>query len=196
MTLNRRLAPIVFFWIVPFLSILMIQRAIPHPITIIGLVVAWLVIGVSVFQREVNYAIIGVPFFVLLVANYWMSYLEYTSFYVMPVAAFVILMIPLTGLLSRLLNRQPINKSVVVYWLILGFLTAQVNSMLIFWPFSFFENTLISFIVYFAFWQMIQLFEGKTNRRSLVAHLVFVLLAVILVIGAVLWTNYPQFRSF
>jgi len=184
-----------FFWIVPFFVTAVVWDSIPQPATQLGLVLASLIIGLSAALRQMHYPLIGTPFFILLLANYWLSALDINNPLVVAVTFFVFISIPAAGLWARRLDRLAVDRDSIIHWLVLGFLIAQINSLLIFWPFSFFENSLISFIVFYAFWQLIQLF-GFSSRRSLIAHFVFTLLAVIVVIGAVLWVNYPQLRTF
>lgn len=185
----------LYFWLVPLIVLAATWDSIPQAATQLGLVAVLVIVGLSASLKQINYPLIGTPFFILLLANYWLFQQDISSPWIVPITAFTLILIPLTGLFARQLGRLPINREVTVHWLMLGFLTAQVNSLLIFWPFSFFENTLISFIAYYALWQLIQLF-GTKSRRSVVAHFVFTLVAVIVVLGVLLWVNYPQLRIF
>lgn len=191
----RNLSYSLYFYLVPLVSLYFVWPVIPQYSTLFALIVAAIVIGLSASLRQMSYPTVGTPFFILLLANYWLVSLEYNDPLVIVITIFVLLMIPLTGLWARKINRLPVDRGIVTYWLVLGFMTAQVNSLLIFWPFSFFENTLISFIIYYTFWQLIQLYDSA-SRKSLIAHFVFTLLAAIVVIGAVIWVNYPQLRTF
>ncbi|QQG50246.1 MAG: hypothetical protein HZB70_01520 [Candidatus Berkelbacteria bacterium] len=182
----------LFFWLVPFITLAVVWDTIPQTSTRFALSIAAAVIALSAAVRQTSYPLIGTPFFILLLANYWQAYV---LLHPLIVTLVVFILITTSGLVLRRLNRMPIERDNVVHWLVLAFLTAQVNSLLLYWPFSYFENSLISFIIYYTFWQLIQLFS-TSERRSLIAHFVFTLVTVIVVLGAVLWVNFPQFRFF
>lgn len=182
----------ILFWLVPLITLVIVDDTIPSAATRGALAVAAILVGLSASLRQLNYPVIGAPFFVILLANYYQSYLL-----IHPLFTSLIVMagVPVIGLWARRVGRLPVNQEHFIHWTVLGFLTAQINSLLAFWPFSYFENTLISFVAYYALWQVIQLF-GSSDRRSILSHFVFTLVAVIVVVGALLWLNFPQFRSF
>ncbi len=182
----------LFFWLVPLISLVAVWDSLPRASTQLALAIAALMVGLTASNRQVSYPLIGTPFFILLAANYYQAFLLLNP---LLISLVVLVGIPTSGLGVRKLERLSIEKEDVINWLILGFLTAQVNSLLLFWPFSFLENTLVSFIVFYALFQLIGLFSNPV-RRSIIAHFVFTLLAVILVIGVLLWANFPQLRTF
>jgi hypothetical protein len=190
--MKRVLPPvgIIYFWLVPLAVLIVVSDAIPSEPTRLGLAVVAVIIGLSAQFRRFHYPAIGTPFFILLLANYYQAYLLLSP---LVVSAMVLVGIPLTGLLARRLLRLPVEREHFLHWLVLGFIISQINSLLAFWPFSFFENSLISLIAYYFLWQVILLFAAS-SRRSLVAHFVFTTLAAIVAIGALLWLNFPQFR--
>lgn len=182
----------LFFWLLPLISLVAVWDSLPRAATQLTLSVVAAVIGISATNRHTSYPMIGTPFFLLLAANYYQAYLLLNP---LLISIVVLIGIPLIGLLVRKLGSLEITRTDTTNWLILGFLTAQINSLLLFWPFSFFENTLLSFIVFYALWQLIGLFENP-KRKSLIAHFVFTVVAVIVVLGVLLWANFPQLRTF
>lgn len=180
------------YWIIPFITTGIVWDALPRVSTQVSLAAAAFIIGLAATLRQVSYPIIGTPFFILLVASYYQSFLLVDP---LIISALVILTLPLSNFYLYKIARLPIRRSDVTEWLFLGFLTAQINSLLLFWPFSFFENALVSFIAYYALWQLIRILQAPA-RRSLIAHFVFTCLAVIVVIGVIIWANFPQFRTF
>lgn len=182
----------ILYWIIPLISTGLVWDSLPRSATQLSLAIAAIIVGLAASLRQVNYPIIGTPFFILLIASYYQSFLL-----VNPLAISVLIMIalPLTTILLYRLAEQKIEHTTLVELVVLGFLTAQVNSFLLFWPFSFFENALVSFVTYYALWQLIQILH-RPSTKSLIAHFVFTCLAVILVLGVLTWANFPQFRTF
>lgn len=182
----------ILYWIIPLISTGLVWDSLPRSATQLSLAIAAIIVGLAASLRQVNYPIIGTPFFILLIASYYQSFLL-----VNPLAISVLIMIalPLTTILLYRLAGQKIEHTTLVELVVLGFLTAQVNSFLLFWPFSFFENALVSFVTYYALWQLIQILH-RPSTKSLIAHFVFTCLAVILVLGVLTWANFPQFRTF
>ncbi len=182
----------ILFWVIPLVGTALVWESLPRAATQFSLAAAAVLIGIAASLRQLNYPIIGTPFFVLLIASYYQSFLLIDP---LIISALVVIALPAVNIYLYRLAEQELNRKEIVELVFLGFLTAQVNSLLLFWPFTFFENALISFIAYYALWQLIRILNRSTTK-SVVAHFVFTCLAVILVIGVLLWANFPQFRTF
>jgi hypothetical protein len=182
----------ILYWVIPLVSTALVWDSIPRAATQVSLAFAAVLIGIAATLRQVNYPIIGTPFFILLLASYYQSFLLIEP---LIISALVIGALPITTILLYRLAGRHLQRDRVIELLFLGFLVAQVNSLLLFWPFSFFENALISFVAYYALWGLIQSLHTGT-RRSIIGHFAFTCLAVILIIGVLVWANFPQFRTF
>ncbi len=190
---NNRLPYLsILYWVIPFLATSIVWDSLPRLATQLSLIAAAIIIGLAATLRQVNYPIIGTPFFILLIASYYQSFLLVDPLFI---SALVIVALPLSSIYLYRIAGQTIGRAEITEWFFLAFLTAQINSLLLFWPFSFFENALVSFIGYYALWQLVRILESPA-RRSLIAHFVFTCLAVIVVIGVIIWANFPQFRTF
>jgi hypothetical protein len=80
-------------------------------------------------------------------------------------------------------------------WLLLALLMSEANSLIEFLPITFFDQALIGLVVFYVFWQLFYLAD-ISGRRSVISHLVFSFLAVILVIVGILWKNSANLRIF
>jgi hypothetical protein len=182
----------ILYWVIPLVATSIVWDSLPRLATQLSLISAAVIIGLAATLRQVSYPIIGTPFFILLIASYYQSFLLVDP---LIISALVLVALPLSSVYLYRIAGRPISRADATEWVFLAFLTAQVNSLLLFWPFSFFENALVSFIAYYGLWQLIRILEAP-KRRSLIAHFVFTCLAVIVVIGVIIWANFPQYRTF
>ena len=192
MSPRRLLSLSLLYWVIPLVGTMLVWDSLPKAATQFSLLVAAVIVGLAATMRQVNYPIIGTPFFILLIASYYQSFLLVDP---LLISALLVIALPLTSFWLYRLADQKIERQQVIELIFLGFLTAQINSLLLFWPFSFFENALVSFIGYYALWQLIRILDRATPR-ALIAHFIFTCLAVILVLGVLVWANFPQFRTF
>lgn len=182
----------ILYWVIPLVATGIVWDSLPRFSTQLSLASAALIVGLAATLRQVSYPIIGTPFFILLIASYYQSFLLVDP---LVISALILIALPVSSIYLYRLAGKPITRTDITEWVFLAFLTAQINSLLLFWPFSFFENALVSFIAYYTLWQLVRILEAPA-RRSLIAHFVFTCLAVIVVIGVIIWANFPQFRTF
>lgn len=97
------------------------------------------------------------------------------------------------GLLRDVIRAQLGDIPTYLRWFVVAVLTTELLTMVNYWPVSFFDRTLMTLTVFFGLWKA---FEVDSERRSLRAHFVFVVLAVILVVGSIIWSNFPYLINF
>lgn len=130
----------------------------------------------------------------LSVINFWVSIGSFNQLQSI-VFAFVLCLI--IGLLTEKIGqpRLPISQPQLTRWLLLGFFLAQINSLLQFYPIPFFDQALLATIIFYGLWPILD--DSITGvRRSFANHVVFVSLTVILVLGSILWINFPYLKIF
>jgi hypothetical protein len=81
------------------------------------------------------------------------------------------------------------------YWTILGLIVAETITLLLYLPISSSGRATLTLIIFYYFWQIFR-FEAQLTRRFLISHLLFVLVAVILVVGVMIWSGFPQLEIF
>ncbi len=180
------------YWVIPLVATITVWESLPKTATQLSLVIATGIIGMGATTRRIDYPIVGTPFFILLLASYSQQLLLINPILM---SAVLIIALPLTAALLYRIGGRALSRHELIEHVFLGFLTAQVHSLLFYWPFSFFENALISYIAYYWLWQLQRILNAQTVR-SVLAHFLFTALAVILVIGVLLWVNFPQLRIF
>lgn len=78
--------------------------------------------------------------------------------------------------------------------LLLAFFVSQANSIASLWPVSFYNRALIVGLVFYLFWHI---FENRDESSvKLSSHFAFVTIVAILIVGSIIWANFPQLLSF
>jgi len=77
--------------------------------------------------------------------------------------------------------------------LLLAFIVAQANSIASLWPVSFYNRAIIVGLIFYLFWRI---FDQSETSEKLVGHFVFVSFIAILVLGGIVWANFPQLLTF
>ena len=78
--------------------------------------------------------------------------------------------------------------------LILAFFVSQVNSIASLWPVSFYNRALVVGLVFYLFWHIFA--KRDENSPSLSGPFAFVTIIAILIVGSIIWANFPQLLSF
>lgn len=196
MTTDRRLSPLpVFFWLIAAASISILWRFMPSFWAQLGLLILLVIIIVSTLKRQTELPVLSTIFLAVTVVHYYQIG-HPDSPLIGALIAFII--VPAIGLAGEKLNptESPSDNHLVVgSWLVLGFIIAQMVSVFSYWPVSFFNRSLLTGTVFYTFWQLIII--QKTNEpKRYVTHFAFVGLTVIVIVGIILWVNFPQLISF
>jgi hypothetical protein len=189
--LRRLHWPVIFFAIVPIASLIVIWPYTPSPAARLALLVAGVLMVFMVWLKKIDLPLVGAVLFSLVLANF--SYIKLSS----PLLASIIVFgsINVIGLTAGLIDQQSLNRQTLVNWFLISLATTEVSSVVVFWPFSFFNRALITFLFFYALWYYLKIKEGGSNQ-SVLAHFIFVSLAVILVLGTLIWANFPHLRLF
>lgn len=77
---------------------------------------------------------------------------------------------------------------------LLAFFVTQINSIASLWPISSFNRSLLTGIAFYVLWHIFE--ERESETVELGKHFAFAIFAAILVIGSIIWANFPQLLSF
>jgi hypothetical protein len=101
------------------------------------------------------------------------------------------------GMAVEVINDSPFFSPDrrLIYWTILGLIVAETITLLLYLPISSSGRATVTLIIFYYFWQIFR-FESQLTRRFLISHLLFVLVAVILVVGVMIWSGFPQLEIF
>lgn len=148
----------------------------------------------STMWKQTELPILTTIFLSLVLISYWQ--VNYPNWPIIGVVATAIV-VPLLGLAGEKINRTDDtveDHHLVSHWLLLGLISAEALTIFSYWPVSFFNRSLLTGIFFYAFWQLFRLPEIKS--RAIITHFAFVAVAVILVIGVIIWANFPQLAEF
>lgn len=145
---------------------------------------------IIVAKRNPAYTFLCVTFFSLAVAHRYQAN-HATSFLLVLI---VFLVVSATGLFFHLSHWPHENEDPplqAVHYPILGLIAAQSVTLFSFWPISFFSRTILSGVLFYLLWQLL-LRDAHTQLRAQLGHFVFIALTAILVVGVIVWANFPQ----
>lgn len=195
MNSERHISPLaVLFWLIATGSIVVLWRFMPNSWTQIGLLILLGIIIFSTINRQADLPVLSTIFLALAVVHYFQA-----THPAWPLAGalLAIVLVPALGLAGEKLDRRddlPDSHLVVGNWLILGLITAQAVSIFSYWPVSFFNRSLLTGTFFYTFWQMI-IIQKTGETRRLITHFAFVTLTVIVIVGILIWVNFPQLIS-
>lgn len=196
MTLTRRLEPLaVFFWLVAAASITILWRFMPNHWAEAGLIILFGIIIISTLNQQVELPVLSTIFLALTVVHYYQ--IGYPNFPLFG-ALITVLIVPALGLAGEKLNTETNGDDshlVVGSWLVLGLITAEAVNVFSYWPVSFFNRSLLTGTAFYTFWQLI-IIQKTGERRRYFTHFAFVTLTVIVILGIIIWVNFPHLINF
>lgn len=187
----RRTPSVVVFWLISAVATAVIWQSLPSVTAQIGVLLFFAVIVIATLNKFMELPLVATVFFSILLVNDWL-----VSSRVVPIFGTVIIVfiLPIIGLLSEIIGYEELQIR-RTHWAILGLLVAEANSLFYYWPVSFFNRTLLTGVVFYALWQLLRINEERAHT-SYLTHFVFVGLTVILVVGLIIWANFPQLTVF
>ncbi len=187
----RRTPSVVIFWVISAVATAIIWNSLPSVTAQIGVLLFFGVIVVATLNKFMELPLVATVFFSILLVNDWLVSSQAAAIYGTVIIAFLL---PVIGLLSETIGYEELQIR-RVHWAMLGLLVAEANSLFYYWPVSFFNRTLLTGVVFYAVWQLLRINEDRAEV-SYAAHFAFVSLAVILVVGFIIWANFPQLTVF
>jgi|GEM_PF-1294414 len=185
---------VVLFWLVSFIAIAVLWRFMPTAKSQIALLLLAVLVIISTLFKETELPILTTIFFAFFLINYWQ--INHQNLPIIGTVATAIA-VPVLGLVAEKISSSTNAEShhLVSQWLLLGLISAELFSVLNFWPVSFFNRALLGGIIFYFFWRYFLLVQ-ENHRPTLVAHFIFVGLAAILVVGIIIWANFPHLIGF
>lgn len=183
---------VVIFWIICLTSIVIVWRLMPTVASQAALVVLLVTVIFSTLLYQTELPILTTVFLSILVIQYWLVTSPQYQILFIALSAFLV---PAIGLAGDRINRdfrQMEKDQVLSHWLLLGLMTGESVSIFNNWPVSFFNRSLLTAIIFYTFWHLLRVQHNLDQRRSYIAHFVFVGVAVIVVIGIIIWANFPH----
>lgn len=185
MNFRRPNARIIFFWLIQLGVLILVWNFLPNRLSAALLVILVLASLLFLAIKSIELAVITNVVLIITATQLWVTQGSFPPFWGTP---FVVVGIVLTGLLAE----QPSGRK-LTEWLILGFATAQLASLTSYLPVAFFHKAILSGTFFYIFWQLFKLWD---TDEPLLGHFVFGTLAVMVIIGSMIWTGLPKFAAF
>lgn len=180
----------VVFWSLMIIGLVITWRLLPTTFSQLMYLVLFFVSVIAVRINQIQFAGLSAVFFAVVSINYW----QLTTA-ISPLLTGLLIVLVCT-VIGKLIEASTDSKgSHLIYWLILGFAVAQTNAIFIQWPISFFSRSLLTGLSFYLFWQLLEMREGALTKQ-LAGHFLFVMIAVIVVISTIIWTNFPHLAPF
>jgi hypothetical protein len=190
-----RIRPAVaFFWVVLLTLLVFIWPLLPNALSQ-GLTLLLIGAGLGLLRIQKSdlllLATIGLLFWAV---NEWFLKGSLSTF---AVTCIVFTAVTIMGMAVEVINDSPFFSPDrrLIYWTILGLIVAETITLLLYLPISSSGRATVTLIIFYYFWQIFR-FESQLTRRFLISHLLFVLVAVILVVGVMIWSGFPQLEIF
>lgn len=178
------------FWAILLLGTVLTWRFLPTTTSQIAYIGLFVFSTIMILLRQGRIAGLSAMFLVLVSVNYWL--LDESINGIIGSATLILA----ATLIGRTIEETEQNSPApIIYWILLGFGIAQINAVFIQWPISFFNRALLSGICFYLFWQLLE-YRDDSSPYRLVGHFLFVAVAVIVVIGSIIWANFPQLTPF
>jgi len=189
--LNQWLAKLIV-WLLPIASLAYSWNYLPTSQMKLALLSLTIITVALTMMRKVSFPRLGITYFVFLFLNLVQLRLAISA---TVITSIVLASLIAVGLLQDYLVHQRFRLPELTNLMLLAFLSAQIHSLLIYWPFGFSEKALLDFIGYYIFWQYLEMYE-TADRQSVIRHFAFTALTVMVVLGFLIWTNFPQLKIF
>lgn len=182
-----------FFWLVDIIALILCWRLLPTVTSQFVLAGALLVIFAFSLADILEPLNIGTFVFAMLLTNYLQ-----VTYHIYPLIISLItgLIVILIGLVSDAeLKPNQASMKQIINWFCLAFLVAQSQTILSYWPVSLFSRTLVLMLVFYGLWQLFR-FDEETTKLSRALHFAYIGVTAIVIVGTIIWANFPQLIPF
>lgn len=178
------------FWAILVLGTVITWRFLPTTTSQIAYVLLFVFSTINILLKQGRIAGLSTMFLVLVSVNYWL--LDESINGVIGNAVLILAAV----LIGRVIEETDDHvRTPITFWLLLGLGLSQVNTIFSHWPISFFNRALLSGICFYLFWRLIELRDSQGSFQ-LVRHFLFVAVTVMVVVGSIIWANFPQLTPF
>lgn len=189
--LHRRTLPpvgLLACWVLIITGTAVMWRLLPTGLSQLGVLVLVIASFISGWRGNALPTVYATALLGLSLINYGQAALQWPA--ISGSAAVFGLML----LITTVKNRFHDGRVGQLEQVLLAFFITQVNSVTSLWPISSFNRSLLTGIAFYVLWHIFEEREGQPGELG--KHFAFAVLAAILVIGSIIWANFPQLLSF
>lgn len=145
--------------------------------------------GLLLARRQFDLPLFSCVALLLALSHFWLG-----SGVAAPIVAALIVFIGTSGCgLIIQAATAPIERDDILFWFLVGLFTAQITALTQFWPISIFQQSMLGTVVFYLVWQSWRVIDA--DKRPLLAHFVFVIIAVTVVLANIVWTTWPGLNT-
>lgn len=182
---------LVGLWVFWLVVLVLIWRMLPSLLTQIVLPLLVVVAIWKSYQRQMILALFTSVVFLNILLNYLViqhGLALYLSTIFFGIGLFLI------GIIYEGRQNPLTWKSSFLKWILLGLVISESYGFLSYWSISFFNRGLLALLFFYIIWFYLE--QCDDTPKSAVGHFIFSLLIAILVLGGIIWANYPQLLTF
>lgn len=176
-------------WAVSAIGLIMMWQLLPTIISQAAVLILFIYSVISSYRGNVLISVYATAFIGLALFNYIQI-----SYNLTPLIASLAIF-GLVLLITWVKSSFHDNAVGRLEAILLAFFVSQVNSIVALWPVSFYNRALIVGLTFYLFWHIFQA-TSKETSPNMAKHFVFVAIVAILVLGGIIWANFPQLLTF
>jgi hypothetical protein len=186
---------VAVFWLVALVETIVIWKTVSTTAAQVALICMLVLSAALTYVKRYELPLLASIFTTVIASSYWQTS---QSSELTVNLVIVLLIVTSLGLLKEILEQgwENINNELIGQWLLLGLISAEMVSFFSSWQVSFFNRSLFILIIFYLFWRLFDLLNNQAPRRELISHFLFVGATAIVVIGIIIWSNFPKLILF
>ena len=182
---------LVGFWVLWVATVVLVWRQLPSLLSELGLSGLVLATIWSSYTKRFSLAIFTTLVLLTIIID-----LLATGQYISTGIATALLGVVIfaTGLAFEYLKRPQDWRERLLNWALIALVASESYGFFSFWPISVFNKGVLVLVFFYIVWHYLEQNDGST--KSLVSHFIFSLVIAIVVLGGIIWANFPQLLLF
>lgn len=185
----------VLFWLMAGAGAAVLWRFMPNFTAQIGLIILLALIIISTLKNQMELPVLSTIFLGFTIVHFVQAAKPEQP---LLGAVATVIGVPLLGLIGEKIGSDEAYQEghlVLGSWLLLGLIAGEAVSIFSLWPVSFINRALLTGVVFYTFWELIHI-QRQEEARPYWGHFIFVGLTVIVVIGVIIWANFPHLITY
>ena len=183
---------VTIFWLISYVSTLIIWQSLPTQLSQTGIIMLLIITAFLTLTKHYQLPFLTAIIFIFIVFNKWQ--VDKTNSLQISI---VIIFIATTalGIVKEKVSPEapPYSLSLFSRWALLGMICSEMFSFFSNWPISYINRSILLTTVFYFFYQLLDLYSSSDNKKSeLIVHFIFSSLAVMVIIGIIIWINFPR----
>jgi hypothetical protein len=184
-------AALVAIWIFWTLVVFLMWRFLPLPSTKVAVLLLLVVTFIESLRKKMMLGL----FSSIVLLNIGLSYAVGQAGLNLNVSTILFALgVFLIGMCYELIQFPLDWRAHYLKWILLSLVASQSYGLFSYWSVSMFNRSLLILITFYSLWFYLEKSDGSI--KSVIGHFIFSLFIAILVLGGIIWANYPQLLTF